>query len=420
MIRTLNQPTLYFAKSDVLRQKFHVSRSNFSSFPQKFCSKPCFSSGKHSFAVEKSNFSIEKTLWVSSNIKGLGFIDDGLNEWKPLIQCEAYEADGSQNIGSSGLDGDATLEVAKKVKIGIYFVTWWALNVVFNIYNKKVLNAFPYPWLTSTLSLGVGSLIMLASWATRIAEPPNIDLEFWKILFPASVLSLRRDVAVAHSIGHVAATVSMSKVAVSFTHIIKSGEPAFSVLVSRFLLGESFSAGVYWSLLPIIGGCGLAAITELNFNMIGFMGAMISNLAFVFRNIFSKKGMKGKSVSGMNYYACLSMLSFLILTPFALAVEGPQMWAAGWERALSEIGPSIVWWVAAQSVFYHLYNQVSYMSLDEISPLTFSIGNTMKRISVIVSSIIIFQTPVQPVNALGAAIAVLGTFLYSQAISLLS
>lgn len=54
------------------------------------------------------------------------------------------------------------------------------------------------------------------------------------------------------------------------------------------------------------------------------------------------------------------------------------------------------------------------MSLDEISPLTFSIGNTMKRISVIVSSIIIFHTPVQPVNALGAAIAIFGTFLYSQ------
>ena len=73
----------------------------------------------------------------------------------------------------------------------------------------------------------------------------------------------------AHTIGHVAATVSMSKVAVSFTHIIKSGEPAFSVLVSRFLLGESFPAQVYLSLIPIIGGCALAAVTELNFNMIG-------------------------------------------------------------------------------------------------------------------------------------------------------
>ncbi|KAK4804634.1 hypothetical protein SAY86_004451 [Trapa natans] len=344
----------------------------------------------------RSVLSLTRPLHVSS-IGELGSSRTSDKKVDDLIKCRVYEADGSEQAAAS--------DASKRVKIGIYFATWWALNVVFNIYNKKVLNAYPYPWLTSTLSLATGSLIMLISWSLRIAEAPKTDFDFWKTLFP---------VAVAHTIGHVAATVSMSKVAVSFTHIIKSGEPAFSVLVSRFLLGETFPVGVYFSLIPIIGGCALAAVTELNFNMTGFMGAMISNLAFVFRNIFSKKGMKGKSVSGMNYYACLSMFSLLILTPFAIAVEGPQMWAAGFQKALSEIGPQIVWWMAAQSVFYHLYNQVSYMSLDEISPLTFSIGNTMKRISVIVSSIIIFHTPVQPVNALGAAIAILGTFLYSQ------
>ncbi|KAJ1291156.1 hypothetical protein BS78_02G296400 [Paspalum vaginatum] len=316
----------------------------------------------------------------------------------------AATADGSRPVEIAATAEPA--ETARRARIGVYFATWWALNVIFNIYNKKALNAFPYPWLMSTLSLAAGSAIMLASWATRIAEAPQTDLDFWKALSP---------VAIAHTIGHVAATVSMAKVAVSFTHIIKSGEPAFSVLVSRFFLGEHFPAPVYFSLLPIIGGCALAAVTELNFNMVGFMGAMISNLAFVFRNIFSKKGMKGKSVSGMNYYACLSMMSLVILLPFAIAMEGPKVWAAGWQKAVAEIGPNFVWWVAAQSVFYHLYNQVSYMSLDEISPLTFSIGNTMKRISVIVASIIIFQTPVQPINALGAAIAILGTFIYSQA-----
>ncbi|XP_010443058.1 PREDICTED: glucose-6-phosphate/phosphate translocator 1, chloroplastic [Camelina sativa] len=349
---------------------------------------------------KRTVLSVTKPLHLSS-----------LRAKSPLVRpCEAYEADRSEPQPPIGGDDATALETkseaAKRLKIGIYFATWWALNVVFNIYNKKVLNAYPYPWLTSTLSLAAGSLMMLISWAVGIVETPKTDFDFWKTLFP---------VAVAHTIGHVAATVSMSKVAVSFTHIIKSGEPAFSVLVSRFILGETFPTSVYLSLIPIIGGCALSALTELNFNMIGFMGAMISNLAFVFRNIFSKKGMKGKSVSGMNYYACLSMLSLLILTPFAIAVEGPQMWVDGWQNALAAVGPQFVWWVVAQSVFYHLYNQVSYMSLDQISPLTFSVGNTMKRISVIVSSIIIFRTPVQPVNALGAAIAILGTFLYSQA-----
>lgn len=80
----------------------------------------------------------------------------------------------------------------------------------------------------------------------------------------------------------------MSKVAVSFTHIIKSGEPAFSVLVSRLLLGETFPVPVYLSLVPIIGGCALAAVTELNFNMIGNKVILLLNniLLIVFCLIF--------------------------------------------------------------------------------------------------------------------------------------
>ncbi|KAJ8542922.1 hypothetical protein K7X08_005445 [Anisodus acutangulus] len=397
MISTVNQSVITINGCDFIRSKSQslTSSRRFSVLPPLPAMKSRRSSG----------VLVSKPIFVSK-VESFGCLKSSnethAEEKSCLVKCKAYKADRVDPIEGP----ESKTEVARKMKIGVYFATWWFLNVIFNIYNKKVLNAFPFPWLTSTLSLAAGSLIMLISWAVRIAETPKTDLEFWKTLFP---------VAVAHTIGHVAATVSMSKVAVSFTHIIKSGEPAFSVLVSRFLLGETFPMAVYLSLIPIIGGCGLSALTELNFNWIGFSGAMISNVAFVFRNIFSKKGMKGKSVSGMNYYACLSMLSLLILTPFAIAVEGPQMWALGFEKAVSQIGPQIVWWMAAQSVFYHLYNQVSYMSLDEISPLTFSIGNTMKRISVIVSSIIIFRTPVQPVNALGAAIAILGTFLYSQA-----
>ncbi|XP_062088855.1 glucose-6-phosphate/phosphate translocator 2, chloroplastic [Humulus lupulus] len=391
MISSVKLTPSSFTSSDILTRKCLVPKNKFFSLPTIHNAQqslnPLVSSQKPLYISSTENFSLlTKT------------------QKRSVTECKAYEADRSPPLEINIKLPDQ--QAAQKFKIGVYFAIWWALNVVFNIYNKKVLNAFPYPWLTSLLSLAAGSLMMLISWATRIADAPKTDLDFWKTLFP---------VAVAHTIGHVAATVSMSKVAVSFTHIIKSSEPAFSVLVSRFLLGEMFPMPVYLSLAPIIGGCALAAVTELNFNLVGFMGAMISNLAFVFRNIFSKKGMKGKSVSGMNYYACLSMLSLLILTPFAIAVEGPKMWAAGWHQALSQIGPHFVWWVAAQSIFYHLYNQVSYMSLDQISPLTFSVGNTMKRVSVIVSSIIIFHTPVQPINALGAAIAILGTFLYSQA-----
>lgn len=54
-----------------------------------------------------------------------------------------------------------------------------------------------------------------------------------------------------------------------------------------------------------------------------------------------EEGMKGKSVSGMNYYACLSIMSLVILTPFAIAMEGPQMWAAGWQRLFLKLAPML-------------------------------------------------------------------------------
>lgn len=245
--------------------------------------------------------SLSRPLHIVASVESFG--PSPRREGKDLIKCEAYEADQSKPI-----EAGAGSEAAKKVKIGIYFATWWALNVVFNIYNKKVLNAYPYPWLTSTLSLACGSLMMLVSWVTRIAEAPKTDFEFWKTLFP---------VALAHTIGHVAATVSMSKVAVSFTHIIKSGEPAFSVLVSRFLLGETFPVPVYLSLLPIIGGCALAAVTELNFNMIGnlsFSHCRFHHMSVLIQYIVLLSWLSLEATSAMRLLKALNLQSMLSLS----------------------------------------------------------------------------------------------------------
>ena len=60
--------------------------------------------------------------------------------------------------------------------------------------------------------------------------------------------------------------------------------------------------------------------------------------------------------------------------------------------------------------------QSSYMVLDQgVSAVTFSVGNTMKRIAVVVSSVMFFRNPVSLMNWLGSAIAILGTYLYSLA-----
>ncbi|KAJ9537361.1 hypothetical protein OSB04_030094 [Centaurea solstitialis] len=338
---------------------------------------------------------------------------------KPTSQIYPFRFGGfprnpsSQIVKSASQDPIPDAEVEKKsnktLQLAIVFGFWYFQNIVFNIYNKKALNIFPYPWLLASFQLFVGSLWMLVLWGFKIQPCPKIDKSFIIALLGPALF---------HTIGHISACVSFSKVAVSFTHVIKSAEPVFSVVFSS-ALGTTYPLSVWLSILPIVMGCSLAAVTEVSFNLGGLWGALISNVGFVLRNIYSKKSLQDfKQVNGLNLYGWITILSFFYLFPVAIFVEGSQ-WVPGYYKAIETIGkPSTFYlWVMLSGVFYHLYNQSSYQALDDISPLTFSVGNTMKRVVVIISTVLVFRNPVRPLNGLGSAIAILGTFLYSQATS---
>lgn len=58
-------------------------------------------------------------------------------------------------------------------------------------------------------------------------------------------------------------------------------------------------------------------------------------------------------------------------------------------------------------IYYDIYTgemQVSYMILQRVSPVTHSVGNCVKRVVVIVSSVLFFKTSVSSINALGKLI----------------
>lgn len=50
------------------------------------------------------------------------------------------------------------------------------------------------------------------------------------------------------------------------------------------------------------------------------------------------------------------------------------------------------------------------MILQRVSPVTHSVGNCVKRVVVITSSVLFFKTPVSPINALGKVLLLLTCF----------
>ena len=184
------------------------------------------------------------------------------------------------------------------------------------------------------------------------------------------------------------------------------------------------------------------------------------------------QGSKG-SLDNINLFSIITILSFLLLTPFALLRDGGFTFSASSMRGMGILDPNLVMRRAVLAGFcFHAYQQVitaasgdagstrapvsllhaasrvgqssldskrtqsyaclpctsacgefwgthhasamharhviislclqvSYMILQRVSPVTHSIGNCLKRVIVIVASVIFFQNPMSQQNMLG-------------------
>lgn len=103
---------------------------------------------------------------------------------------------------------------------------------------------------------------------------------------------------------------------------------------------------------------------------------MGSNTASALRGIMGKKQMGkpvGENMTPANLYAVLTVLAFCFLTPVALLVEGRKFKPA-WEGAIAAgASPtSLSATILLSGLFYYLYNEVAFLALDSVNPVTVS------------------------------------------------
>jgi len=211
--------------------------------------------------------------------------------------------------------------------------------------------------------------------------------------------------------------VSLGAGAVSFTHIVKAAEPFFSTAVQA-VMGNVAPLSVNVCLLPVVGGVAIASMKELSFSWTSFGGAMGSNLSFAIRGIFSKRMMSnpiGTNMGPANLFAVLTIMSFFTMIPVCFVMEGELM-REKLEPAYEAYGSkeSFLTDTLYAGLFYYLYNEVAYLALGVVdSPTTHAVGNTIKRVVVLVASTVYFKNPMSGQSMVGCAIAIGGVLLYS-------
>lgn len=295
----------------------------------------------------------------------------------------------------------------KMINTGYLFVLWYVFSVAYNIFSKASLNLAPeLAWTTATLQMFLGLSYVLPLWQSGVRVKPSLK-------FPEIVRLL--PVAILHSLVHIGGVVSMGAGAVSFTYIVKASEPAVSAVLAA-LTGSILPASVYLTLLPVMSGVAIASVSELSFTWKSFNYAMLSNLASAGRGIVGKKTMSkrlGQSMTANNLYAVLTIMATCFLVPLALMMEGSILRSSLQGLKASSKLSSYLGQTFLASLFYYLYNEVSFLCLDNVSPVSHALGNTLKRVFIIVSSMLVFGNRMTMQGYLGSFLAVGGVFLYS-------
>lgn len=324
--------------------------------------------------------------------------------------CDPFDPESAEfcTVPADEIDGS----LKRTLKLTGLFGLWYILNIGYNIGNKRVLNALPIPWTAATVELFFGFPYVALLWSTGMRKAPKLSMDDIKKLSSQAFFLAAT---------HVAGVISFGAGAISFTHILKATEPVWSALIMAVAFKEFLPVPVYLSLVPILGGVGLASLKELSFSWLALTAGLISAVTSAAKAILSKKVLDGKplgeNLTPANMFAVLTILGFLFVLPASLAIEGPSKVTAAFSAALAagHTKMELFKLLSVSGFLYYLYNEVAFLALSEVAPVTHAVTNTVKRVVIILASVLVFRNPVSKLGAIGSGIAIVGAMLYSLA-----
>jgi len=322
--------------------------------------------------------------------------------------CDPFDPESDEfcTVPADAIDGS----LKRTLRLTGLFAIWYVLNIGYNIGNKRVLNALPIPWTAATVELFFGFPYVALLWSTGLRKKPKLSMDNLKTLSSQAFFLAAT---------HVAGVISFGAGAISFTHILKATEPVWSALIMAVGFKEYLPVPVYLSLIPILGGVGLASMKELSFSWLALTAGLLSAVTSAAKAILSKKVLDGKplgeNMTPANMFAVLTILGFIFILPASLLIEGPVKVTAAYTAALAAGYTKIQLFrlLSISGFLYYLYNEVAFLALSEVAPVTHAVTNTVKRVVIILASVLVFRNPVSKLGAIGSGIAILGATMYS-------
>ncbi|KAH9994554.1 triose-phosphate transporter family-domain-containing protein, partial [Russula compacta] len=158
----------------------------------------------------------------------------------------------------------------------LYFI----LNLVLTLYNKVLLLSFPYPYTLTAVhalfGLAGGTYLRLRN----VYQPKTLWGSDYVVLAAFSIL---------YSVNIAISNASLHLVTVPFHQIVRAATPFFTTALSWYLFNTRFNRYQISSIIIVIFGVGLATYGDYHFTTLGFTLTLVGTVLAALKTIVANK-----------------------------------------------------------------------------------------------------------------------------------
>ncbi|KAK9781907.1 hypothetical protein SCAR479_01778 [Seiridium cardinale] len=294
-----------------------------------------------------------------------------------------------------------------------YIAAWIFFSNLTIIFNKWLLDTagFRYPIILTTIHLVTSTLLtqLLARFTPLLDSRHAIKLNgriYIRAILPIGIL---------YTVSLLCSNLTYLYLSVPFIQMLKALAPVSTLFLSFFLGFDNPKLSKLWNVLIIAGGVLLSSLGEGSFNWIGFSFQMGGTVAeslrlLLIQGLLSKQGdgniLKGARMDplvGLYYYAPVcAILNGMV----ALVFEMPKFDSADLQR----VGWTVL---VLNGLVAFMLNVASVFLIGRTSALAMNLTGILKSILLVVASMVIWNTPMTLLQAVGYLVTLVALFYYS-------
>ena len=212
-------------------------------------------------------------------------------------------------------------------------------------------------------------------------------------------------------------------VTVPYHQVVRATTPVFTILIYRVFFQGTYSNAIYWSLVPVVFGVGLATYGDYYASTAGLLltilGAFLAALKTVATNRLQTAGLHLSALELLYRMSFLAVPQALVMSWLAGEMDMSKIsWSVAKSIAVDEMmAPTIpsgqVGCLILNGMMAFGLNVVSFTTNKKVGALTMTVAANVKQIMTIVLSQLFWHLETGMINTTGIALTLAGGALYA-------